>query len=325
MPGQASQQLQQIFKVLSDPTRMRILRLLSREELMVQEVMGVLGMAQSRISRHLAILRDAGLVSDRRDGTYVFYRFIPPAEGLWRMGWNVVQAGLDQDPTANRDDTMLRSVVEARSTQARNFFDAVGPEWDALRKVFNDDILRARALNHMTPRGFRVADIGTGTGILASELARLGLDVVGIDRSAAMLDAAREKIQQESFPPGGSVELRRGEANRIPLDDAEMDAAFAHMVLHYVPSPAEVISEMTRILRPGGVLVVVDFVQHELDWMAQELGVLWMGFEPDEVRHWLSSAGLSDILIEENQSESGDRALPATFIASARAEESVTP
>jgi ubiquinone/menaquinone biosynthesis C-methylase UbiE len=321
MRGSAAEELQRVFKTLSDPTRMRILRLLEREELVVQELMEVLGMAQSRVSRHLAILREAGLLRDRRDGTYVFYRFVPPAEGPWRDGWALVQSQLESDPTSDRDDTMLRRAIEARSQHARSFFDAVGPEWDALRQVFNDDALRARAIDRLVTPGLVVADIGTGTGILAGELARLGLHVVGIDRSAPMLDAARSKLSKLSLPTGGGVELRRGEADAIPLDDDAVDAAFAHMVLHSVSSPAEVIRDMARIVRPGGVVVVVDFVRHDHEWMKQELGVLWMGFAPAEVEGWLDAAELTDVAIEEIPSQSHGRDLPATLIASARVPE----
>jgi ArsR family transcriptional regulator len=318
MSANAAEALQRVFKTLSDPTRMRILRLLESEELVVQELMQILGMAQSRVSRHLAILRETGLLSDRRDGTYVFYRFVPPAEGAWREGWALVRRHLEGDPTAERDAAMLARVIEARSARSRSFFDAVGPEWDALRKVFNDDALRARAIDRLVSPGLRVADVGTGTGILARELARLGLDVIGIDYSTRMLEAARSNIADESFPVGGRIELRRGEANRLPLDDREVDAAFAHMVLHYVPSPADVIREMARVVKPGGVLVIVDFVAHSQEWMKQELGVLWMGFAPEEVRGWFEATGLPEVHLEETESAARGRDLPATLIASAR-------
>ena len=118
----AAEELQRVFKVLSDPTRMRILRILEREELVVQEIMEILAMAQSRVSRHLAILREAGLLQDRRDGTYVFYRFTPPAEGPWRDGWALIRGRLEGDPTSERDDTILRQLVLARSEKSRNFF-----------------------------------------------------------------------------------------------------------------------------------------------------------------------------------------------------------
>ena len=209
-------------------------------------------------------------------------------------------------------------VIAARSAQPRNFFDAVGPDWDALRTVFNDTALRARAISRLVPTGLRVADIGTGTGILACELARLGVEVVGIDQSARMLEAARSKIGSENFPPGGQIELRRGDAEEIPIEDDEVDAAFAHMVLHYVASPGDVIREMSRIVRPGGLLVAVDFVSHDLDWMEQELGVLWKGFSRETIENWLTAAGLVEIQVEEGESLGRERDLPATLIASAR-------
>jgi len=318
MPNPSAEELQRIFKTLSDITRMRILRLLAQEELMVQELMEVLGMAQSRVSRHLSILREVGLVADRRDGTYVFYRFAPPEDALWQHGWELVERGLQSDPSAARDATLLHRVIESRSAQPRNFFDAVGPEWDALRKVFNDDALRARAVSRLVAPGLRVADIGTGTGILACELARLGLDVVGVDQSATMLEAARAKIESETFARGGRVELKRGEAERIPLEENEVDAALAHMVLHYLPSPSDAIREMARIVKPGGHLVIVEFVSHALDWMEQELGVIWKGFASDTIRDWFSAAGLVEIEIEESESLAQERDLPSTFIASAR-------
>ena len=317
MPS-ASEQIQRVFKTLSDPTRMRILHLLEREELVVQELMEVLGMAQSRVSRHLAILREAGLLQDRRDGTYVSYRFVPPPAGPWQEGWALVKRNLTQDATGQRDLTLLAGVIEARSADSRSFFDAVGPEWDALRKVFNDDVLRARAAARLLEPGLRVVDVGTGTGILACELAHLGAEVVGIDHSTRMIDAARAKLEREHFPHGAGVELRRAEANRMPLADSEMDAAFAHMALQYAPSPGEVIREMKRVLKPGGVLVVVDFVEHSLEWMRQELGVRWMGFDLDELRRWFDACGLPDVRIERAETPGRGRDLPATFIASAR-------
>jgi ArsR family transcriptional regulator len=307
--------VQKVFKTLADPTRVRILALLEREELAVQELMEVLAMAQSRVSRHLAILREAGLLRDRRDGTYVFYRFLPPPEGAWREAWSLVREGLSRDATADRDAAALARVMEARKARTRRFFDEVGPEWDALRKVFNDDALRARAVNRLVEPGLRVADVGTGTGILALELARLGLRVVAIDHSARMLEAARAKLERE---PGLSVELRRGEAGALPLADAEVDAAFAHMVLHYLPSPGEAVRDMARVVRPGGVVVIVDFVHHQHEWMRDELGVTWLGFREDEVAGWFGAAGLTDFRREVSELASS-RELPAPFIACGRA------
>jgi ubiquinone/menaquinone biosynthesis C-methylase UbiE/DNA-binding transcriptional ArsR family regulator len=308
-------ELQKVFKILSDPTRMRILYLLDNQELVVQELMEILGMAQSRVSRHLAILREVGLLLDRRDGTYVSYRFSPPAEGCWRDAWALVSRNLADDPTARRDAAALEQVIAARGERSRSFFDAVGPEWDALRKVFNDDALRARAIDRLVQPGLRVADIGTGTGILAGELARLGLDVVGVDNSTHMLGAARAKIESQTLPV---FELRKGEADRLPFGDAELDGAFAHMVLHYLPTPADAIREMGRCVRPGGAIVVVDFLHHEHEWMRREMGMVWLGFELDSVREWFEAGGLPEAEIQVYESLTRGRDLPATFIASAR-------
>ncbi len=307
--------LQKIFKTLSDPTRVRILALLAHEELAVQELMDVLGMAQSRVSRHLAILREAGLLQDRRDGTFVFYRFIPPREGPWREAWQLVTSTLRDDSTTERDAAALARVLEERAARTRSFFDSVGPEWDALRKVFNDDALRARAVARLVEPRLAVADIGTGTGVLAIELARLGLRVVAVDNSARMLDAARAKIDAAGLD---GIELRRGEASALPLTDSEVDAALAHMVIHYLPSPAEGIREMARAVKPGGAVVVVDFVAHDHEWMRQELGVMWLGFRPDEVEQWYREAGLQAFRLETHEGLSAGRDLPATFIASGR-------
>ena len=311
----ASEELQRVFKILSDPTRIRILGLLEREELVVQELMDVLGMAQSRVSRHLAILREAGLVQDRRDGTYVSYRLAPSDEGPWSDAWTLVRKNLARDPTAQRDVAGLEHALEARGERSRSFFDSVGPEWDALRKVFHDDVLRARAIAHLVPPGLVAADIGTGTGILAAELASLGIRVIGVDNSARMLDAARAKLGEQGL---SQVELRNGEAHRLPIGDSEVDAAFAHMVLHYLPSPLEALHEMARIVRPGGSVIVVDFLQHEHEWMRQELRVVWLGFPEETLRQWFTEVGLPDVQIEREAPASRGKELPSTFIACAR-------
>ena len=307
--------LQKVFKTLSDSTRVRILALLEREELAVQELMDVLGMAQSRVSRHLGILREAGLLRDRREGTYVFYRFAPPREGAWRDAWELARRELANDPQAERDGAALVRVVEARAARIKTFFDSVVPEWDALREQLNDDALRARAIAHLAPTGLTVCDVGTGTGVLAKELALLGMRVVAIDHAPRRLEAARAAFEKEGIT---NVELRGGEAQALPLADAEVDAAFAHMVLHYVPQPGEAIREMARVVRRGGRVVVVDFVRHEAEWMREELGVLWLGFASEEIHEWFAAAGLRDVRVEHFASPSPGRDLPATFIASAR-------
>lgn len=317
MPASA-EELQKVFKTLSDPTRIRILRLLEREALVVQELMEVLGMAQSRVSRHLAILREAGLVSDRRDRTYVSYKMEVPSEPWWRDAWSLVRDNLEGDSTAERDDAALARVIAARGESARSFFDIVGPEWDALRKVFNDDLVRARAINRLIDPGQKVADIGTGTGILALELARLGVRVIGVDGSNRMLEAAGENLREDPHADASLVEFRQGDAHALPLEDGEVDAAFAHMVLQYLSAPREALAEMHRITRPGGILVVVDFVAHDLTWMREELGVQNLGFAIDEIEQGYDALGMQEIVIRTHDPATRGRDLPSTFIATAR-------
>lgn len=307
--------LPRIFKTLADPTRLRILALLEQEELAVQELTDVLGMTQSRVSRHLGILREAGVVRDRREGTFSLYQLTLPDDGPWRAAWEVAARDLRTDPGLARDRAALAAVLEARAGRSRSFFDAVAPEWEALRKVWSDDLLRARALGRLAPPGLRVADVGTGTGVLALDLARLGLRVVAVDRSARMLDAARQKIDQAGV---AGIELRQGDASALPLADGEVDAAFAHMVLQYLPAPAEAVREMARVVRPGGVVVVADFTPHERQWMRQELGVLRLGFSREEIEALFAGAGLDGLAYEALPPTARGADLPAPFIASAR-------
>jgi ubiquinone/menaquinone biosynthesis C-methylase UbiE len=322
MTTPAAEALQKVFKTLADPTRVRILRLLEQEELIVGELMDILGMAQSRVSRHLAVLRETGLLADRRDGTFVAYRLVLPEEGPWRDAWTLARKSLADDPTSNRDDTLLRRTLTARKeSHGRNFFDSVGPEWDAMRRVFGDEMLRARATAMLVPPGLCVADIGTGTGVLALELAELGLDVIGIDRSEAMLETARQKWQAVASDELGSVEFRTGDAHDLPLESNRFDAAFAHMVLHSLEDPERSVREMARIVKPGGRLVLVDFLPHEHEWMKQELGLLWLGFAPETLIEWFEAAGLERPRITSHAPEA-KRDLPASFVAVSRKPES---
>ena len=304
--------LQKLFRTLGDPTRVRILLLLEREELSVGELMEVLGMAQSRVSRHLGILREAGLVRDRRDGTYALYKFVSPDEAAWRDAWALARSTLADDPATGLDQAKLARVLTAREGRERSFFDSVGGEWDALRKVWGDELLRARALSRLVPAGLQVADVGTGTGILALELAEIGCDVIAIDSSEAMLEAAARKLEAAGCE---RVALRQAEAEELPIADDAVDAAFAHMVLQYLESPERAIHEMARIVKPGGRVVLIDFADHDRAWMQAELGVRHMGFRLADVEAWLAAAGLLGVEIAIQPEATRGADLPETFVA----------
>lgn len=306
--------LQRVFKTLTDPTRVRILALLAREELAVQDLVEVLGIAQSTVSRHLSILREAGLIRDRREGTYGYYRFSRPTDAAWRGAWELTEVSLADDPVVARDAEALDVILRDRAIRTRAWFDSIGPEWDSMRRVFDDDAQRARAITKLVPAGLSVVDIGTGTGVLAQDLLRCGVRVIAIDHSERMLEAAAAKLEDLRMI---GVEFRRGDATSLPLADDEVDAALAHMVLHYVAAPAEAVREMARVTKPGGRVVIVDFVENDREWMKRDLGVQWPGFPTDAIRQWLSAAGLDSIEIEEHEPARKGSDLPATFIASA--------
>lgn len=314
LTGMSVVSLQKVFKTLTDPTRIRILCLLAREELAVQDLVTILGMAQSSVSRHLSILREAGLLRDRREGTYAYYRFVPPVDYEWRGAWELACRALAGDPLEARDSAALEVLLRERSMRSRTWFDAIGPEWDNLRTIFNDDVYRARAIARLVPSNLRVADIGTGTGILAGELASIGMDVIAVDHSRRMLEVARAKLAETTV---GSIEFRLGDVAELPIADGEVDAAMAHMVLHYVPSPAEALREMARIVRPGGKVIVVDFVENDRDWMVDNLGVLWQGFDVQVLGSWFAAVGFEGFSVEQQQQQSKGSEMPATFIACA--------
>ena len=303
--------LQRVFKTMTDPTRVRILSLLEREELAVQDLVEVLDLGQSSVSRHLSILRDAGLIRDRKQGTFCYSRFVVPTDEAWLGAWNLARKTLADDPIVARDADALEALVRDRSVCNQAWFDSIASEWDSIRRVFDDDAQRARAIAKLVPPDLTVVDIGTGTGVLAHDLLRCGVRVIAIDHSDRMLEAASLKLGRSE------VEFRRGEATELPIEDQVADAALAHMVLHYVGSPAEAIREMARVVKPGGRVVIVDFVENDREWMKQELGVLWSGFPVSAVREWLTAAGLGSIEIEQHEPARKGSDLPATFIAAA--------
>ena len=312
---------QRVVKTLGDSTRLRLLALLERQELSVADLMKVLDLPQSTVSRHLAHLKEHGLLTERRDGAFCYSRFTPPSEGTWSDGWLMARGSLRDDPQIAADADALDALLRARTLGSREFFDSLGAEWDRLRQVFQDDLQRARAIGRLVPQGLTIADVGTGTGVLAMEMAQLGMRVIAVDQSEAMLTAAEAKRSELADP--SRVELRRGAATDLPLEDGEVDAVLAHMVLHYDPSPRDAIRELARVVRPGGRVVLVDFTapedrpQRDREWLQKDLGVIWQGFATTSIRGWLEEAGLTHVEVELHATTSEDRDLPATFIASA--------
>lgn len=283
-------QLQQILKLVSDPVRLRLLAVLHRDELAVHELTDLTGLAQSRVSNHLALLRRAGMVRDRREGTWIFYRTAAPRAG---SPWSptlfsaVVQPYLDSEQ-GQRDAGLLERVREGRRAQSRATHDRLAASWAEVGQEFSTGALRAEAWSALVPAGLTVADLGCGAGYLAAYLASKCARVIAVDHAPGMLSAARQRLPH-------SVEVRAGELEHLPLADAEVDAAFANLVWHHLADGRAAAQEIARVLRPGGRVVVTDLMPHNEEWMREEMGDLRLGLDAEEVTAALATAGFVDL------------------------------
>ena len=282
------------LKLLSDATRLRLLGLLSQEELAVQELMAITGLPQSRISNHLSLLKRAGLVRDRREGSWSFHSLVPPTaeSALTPELFDAVLRPFLAQPQGQSDAQALERVREQRRERSRSAHDALAERWVELGQELQGGSLRAEAFAALAPRGLCVADLGCGAGFLTGYLATRAARVIAIDHAERLLDAARQRVAS------GNVEFRAGDVERLPLHDAEVDAAFANLVWHHVADVDRAAREVFRVLRPQGVAVVTDLLPHDQDWMRERMGDLRLGLRPDAVTGALARAGFVDIGVE---------------------------
>lgn len=276
------------LKLLSDPIRLRLCGLLAQAELAVQEMVAITGLQQSRISNHLALLKRAGLVRDRREGTWSFHSLVEPAVGgalSPQLFAAVVAPWLDSDDGKSAQQA-LRAVLEQRRERSRDVHDRL-----ALRGPAPFDFalgsLRAEIIAAALPRQFTVADLGCGTGFLTAALADGGAHVIAVDHSERMLEQARSTVAH------GVIEFRRGELDALPIGDREVDAAFANMVWHHLPDFGAAAAEVFRVLRPGGIAVVSDLLPHDLEWLRTAMGDARLGLRPELVVAALARAGFT--------------------------------
>lgn len=296
---------------LADPTRLRLLRVLEREELSVLELRDVLMLPQSTVSRHLKTLGDQGWVASRREGTQAFYRAAPRAEPGAQRLWRLARAEIEGWPAVERDALRLEARLEARRSEAQRFFAGAAGEWDRVRAEAYGRDFELPVLRSLVPRAWTIADLGCGTGAFAAELARSGARVVGVDQSAAMLRVARRATR--GLP---NVELHQASLERLPLPDRSCDAALLLLVLSYVAAVEPVLREADRVLAPGGRLVVVDAYPHEDEPFRRRLGQARPGLDPRALVETLSALGLeqaSDGPIAARPHRSG----PDLFLAQA--------
>ena len=283
-----------LLKVLSDPTRLRLLGLLSREELSVGELARSVAMLQSRVSNQLKVLRECGLLDERREGASVLVR-LARGNGLPDDLWTAIESRLEGLDGRTQDLERLDRVLDERRRRSREFFDRVAPEWDVVGSEFKRGLARWRALSCLVPDGLVVADVGCGTGYMARALVRVSERVICIDHSEAMLAQARQRLDKHL----DHVEFRAGELDRLPLADAEVDAVFASLVLHHVPDVFAALREMKRALKPGGLLVVTDLLPHKETWMTEAMADLRLGLDATDLKARVERVGFEDAAVDE--------------------------
>ena len=280
--------LLKIYKALADQTRLRMVRLLVRGSLNVNEMIGILAMGQSRVSRHLKILAEAELVTSRREGTWIYYQSSsgPDADPLVADVLELLQrheGGLD---FYAEDLQGLEAVVERRREQTRTFFDSIKDPDQLQYHCLNGSVYRKIALDLLPERAEQALDMGTGAGLLLPELLKKMERVIAVDSSTTMLDMARKTAGKDAV----RCEFRLGDLGHLPVADGEVDLVVACMVLHHLSNPVDTIREAHRALRPGGRLVVVDLHRHEDEALRESMADLWLGFPPADVRDWLETS-----------------------------------
>ncbi|WP_432735112.1 ArsR/SmtB family transcription factor [Maridesulfovibrio sp. FT414] len=272
-------------KALSDEIRIRLLAMLRDNELNVGEVVQVLGMSQPRVSRHLKIMHESGLLESRREGLWNFYRLARSGNGCRfaeSIGWLI-----DNESEVSEDRKRVAQVLAERNMETRKFFDEIAEDWERLqRDVFGGFNLN-EVLVSIVETCSVVVDLGCGNGsLLETMLAKCGT-VIGVDSSPKMLELAESRIGDND-----RVSLRIGELTHLPLRDWEADLAVISMVLHHLPRPDKAVAEAARTLTSGGRLVIADFLVHANERMRTEFGDRRLGFTEDELGGWIADAGL---------------------------------
>jgi ArsR family transcriptional regulator len=278
---------------LADTTRSRLLLLLDRHELTVSELCGIMQLPQSTVSRHLKALADSGWVSARADGTSHLYTMTrEELDASARRLWSLVRDQVGPSAAATQDQRRLQATLADRRTKSQEFFSSSAGQWDRLRDELYGERVHLGALGALAESEWVLGDLGCGTGETSATLAPFVKHVIAVDASAQMLQAARKRLQ-----PFDNVELRRGDLESLPIDDGRLDAATLMLVLHYVPEPERALSEVARVLKPGGRLIFVDMLPHDRDSYRQQMGHVWLGFAEDQVTRMLEEAGFRKIRI----------------------------
>ncbi len=279
------------LRAAAEDTRIRILALLSQGELSVSDLTDILGQSQPRISRHLKLLVEAGLLERHREGAWAFFRLSerPETALLLRPVLDVLDHA---DPQLSQDRERLAAVREQRAAAAQSFFARLAPRWDTLRSLHaSEEAVEAAILDVLGATPIRsLLDLGTGTGRMLQLLGLKAERIVGLDASHAMLSVARANLERAGL---AGFDLRQGDIYAPPLVRESFDLVIIHQVLHYLDDPARALTQAARLVAPGGRLLIVDFAPHGLEFLRETEGHRRLGFASPQVEGWLDEAGLA--------------------------------
>lgn len=283
------------LKAAAEPTRLRILAICAQGELTVSELTRILAQSQPRVSRHLKLLCDAGLLNRFQEGSWVFYRLADRtgsrANALSR---HIIGLLPENDPQLMRDMLRLAEVRQARQEIADAYFSENARQWDEIRTMHVDDAEVEAKLLSVLPIGdhARLIDIGTGTGRILELFAPRVQESIGVDYSREMLSLARSRLDMLDVR---GCQVRQGDMYQLPVDGSEFDIATLHLVLHFADDPAAVITEATRVLAPGGALAIVDFAPHNVEELRDKHAHRRLGFGDEEVADLFAQNGLKTV------------------------------
>lgn len=283
-----------MLRAAGDPTRLRLLLLLRQAELTVSELIEIVGQSQPRVSRHLKLLCEAGLLERFKEGSWVFHRAVDEGDGA-ALGQLLASLVTEEDGLYALDRQRLAGVRAERAHQAADFFKANAAEWNRIRALYApEQAVEAAILRHLSDRHIdMLLDAGTGTGRMLELAAPLARRAIGIDASSEMLAIARDKLAR---PELAHCQVRLGDICQLPFSNGAaengFDAVLIHQVLHYLENPAAAVAEAARVLRPNGRLIIADFAPHTLEFLREEYAHRRLGFADKEVAGWFHSAGL---------------------------------
>ena len=301
------------LSALADATRGRMLLLLESQELTVSELCEVTQLPQSTVSRHLKVLSDVGLAASRRDGTSRYYTAsLTDGEASTRTLWLAVREPVAGAPAAEQDAHRLKGVLASRRSKSQEFFSTSAGEWDRVREDLFGRHFCVHAMFGLLDPDLVIGDLGCGTGQVAEGLAPYVRRVIAVDGSGEMLQAASRRLRDFD-----NVTLRRGDLEALPIGEGELDGATLVLVLHHLAEPGAALRETARVVKPGGVIVVVDMLPHEREEYRQQMGHIWLGFPEARITAELIEAGFERIRVTNLPSEPGVKG-PALFAAIGR-------